>query len=132
MNRFIKHVCEIDKAAATEFFRSHLAGANTKPLYTVSKDQGRYNMIVAKRTIPLPNHQGSDITISMMVEVAWAIVIGRIVESNDVLAPLLTGRNASVQGLKDLIGPTYTQIPVRINIDPQQTIRGLLRSLNEF
>jgi len=133
MNRFIKHMCEIDKVAARNFFRSHLAGAITKPLFAIPEDQGRYNITLAKRAIPLPKYQGSDITVPIRIEVAWAIVIGRTVESSDVVvAPLSSGRSAPVPDIENLIGPTFTQTPIRININPNQTIQSLLRSVNDF
>lgn len=133
MNRLIKYIGEVDKIAAGNFFRSHLAGAITKPLFTVPDGYGRYNNTLAKTTIHLPNYQGTDITIAMMIELAWAIVIGRAVGSNDVvLGLILSGRNAPVSGIEDLMGPTATRIPLRINIDTHQKIQGLLQFLKEL
>lgn len=132
MNAFIKYLGELDRIAASDFFRSHLAGAVTKPLVIVPDGYGPYNCTLTKRTIQLPNHQGSDITRSMIYQAAWTIVIGRTLGVPDVVFDtVLAGRNLPVLGIANLVGPTATTMYVRVNMETDQTVKGLLQSIRE-
>jgi amino acid adenylation domain-containing protein len=133
MNRLIKYIGEVDKVAAGNFYRSYLAGAITKPLVSVPDSYRRYNCTLAKRTIQLPNHQGSDITRAMMYQAAWGITIGRELGVLDVIIDtVVSGRNVPVFGIEDLVGPAASQIYVRVNMESDQKLQNLLQSLREL
>ncbi len=77
----------------------------------------------------MPALQGTDCTLPTMIEVAGCIVIASQLDCRDViLYSDRLGRNLPVDGIQDLVGPTTLFLPVRINIDPHQTVRDLLRN----
>lgn len=132
MNKFIKYIGEIDRVAASNFFRSHLADAVTKPLVQVPDGRVQFDCTLATKIIQLPKRQSSDITQAMMYKAAWGIVIGRTLGVTDVVFDtVLAGRNVPVSGIEALVGPTATQIFVRVYIEADQKVQDLLQCLRE-
>lgn len=62
-----------------------------------------------------------------MIEVALAIVFARHLGSNDVFfAQFRTCRNVLLSGVEDLVVPTMTKIPRRLQIEPTQKTQDAL------
>lgn len=126
-NMFIKTLAAYDKNAASSFWQSHLAGSVSKPLFLVPENHRICPDTQWKREIPLSRTQGSHITVSTMIEVAWAIVFSRTFEHKDVILDILrAGRTSPVPGIEELIAPTTTAVPLHIHVDPHKKVHELL------
>jgi acyl-coenzyme A synthetase/AMP-(fatty) acid ligase len=132
-NQFIEYISGINKNSASSFWRSHLGGADAKPLYVVPDFYTAFTSMDTIRTIPIPKCPGSEITVSTMIELSWSIVISRTLECSDVVfQSMRSGRNAPVPGIEEMIAPTVTLIPVRIHIDSRLRTQELLLSIQQF
>ena len=127
-NRYVKSVTgDSYKVAATKFWQSHLAGTVSKPLWDVPEGYKLFPDSLLKREFVLPKPQGSSVTISTMIEVAWAIVFSRTLGEYDVVLDILRhGRNNPLPGVMNLSAPTMAAVPFRLHVDPQRKIRELL------
>ncbi|MCJ1390874.1 hypothetical protein MMC18_003735 [Xylographa bjoerkii] len=131
-NRFIKTLSDIDKSAAHTFWQSHLADSVSEPLFHISPGHRIFPDSMLKRYITLSRTHRSTITISTMIEVAWALVFSRTLACDDIVLDILrAGRTAPVLFIEDLVAPTTTAVPLRIHVDPQQTIYSLLAHVQQ-
>jgi len=135
MGRYIKYCMEADKAAAIDFWTSHLAGAVTGPI--LGDRRLDRNMMVnqspKRLTIDLPKLRGLEITLPTMIEVAVGLVFARDSKQTDViLRANRAGRDVPVPQIEELVGPVATTIPVRIHMDPGQKVKDLLQTVQSF
>jgi aryl carrier-like protein len=133
MNQFVKYITEADKQSATDFWTSHLADANTKPLFLIPPGRIVFSIAEKSMTIDIPEIQRADCTLPTMVEISCSLTIARHLDCEDViLYSDRSGRNLPVEGIQDLIGPTTLFIPVRTHINPNQKVKDLLRESQQF
>ncbi|WP_157108693.1 non-ribosomal peptide synthetase, partial [Aldersonia kunmingensis] len=70
------------------------------------------------------------VTVNTMVQAAWAILLGRMTGSSDVVfGATVSGRPAEVAGVESMVGLFINTIPVRVRIDADATISALLERL---
>ncbi|KAL4880716.1 hypothetical protein BJY04DRAFT_218873 [Aspergillus karnatakaensis] len=75
---------------------------------------------------------GSGIMLPDLLRGAWALVVSQYIGRIDpVFAVALSGRNAPVRDVTNITGPTFTTVPVRIRIDPEQGMREFLQSVRQ-
>jgi aryl carrier-like protein len=133
MNQFIKYITEADKAAATDFWTSYLAGAVTKPFLSMPSGHTVLNQREKTHLMSIPELRGSEITFPTMIEVAAGLAIAQQLGCQDViLYSDRSGRNLPVEGIQDLIGPTTLFLPVRIHINKDQKVQDLLQGAQRF
>ncbi|KAI9167870.1 Nonribosomal peptide synthetase gloA [Paramyrothecium foliicola] len=78
-------------------------------------------------TIPLKRKSGSVVTLATVVQVAWAVLLSKYSDSKEVVFGLtLSGRDAPVSGIEDIIAPTIATIPLHAYIDDEMTIADIL------
>nr|QEO74212.1 condensation domain-containing protein [uncultured bacterium] len=69
-------------------------------------------------------------TPSLAVQAAWAIVLASKTGRQDVVfGTTVSGRPAELQGIVDAIGLFINTVPVRVRLDPAETVRELLKRL---
>ncbi|TVY81872.1 Nonribosomal peptide synthetase easA, partial [Lachnellula suecica] len=68
-----------------------------------------------------------DYTMASIVRAAWGIVVANYSESQDVVfGAVLTGRTAPVKGITEMVGPTLTTVPIRIDLSKHNSVSGFL------
>ncbi|WP_245672572.1 condensation domain-containing protein, partial [Aldersonia kunmingensis] len=73
---------------------------------------------------------GLGVTVNTMVQAAWAILLGRMTGSSDVVfGATVSGRPADVAGVESMVGLFINTIPVRVRIATDATVAGLLGGL---
>ncbi|KAF4993043.1 hypothetical protein FDECE_13529 [Fusarium decemcellulare] len=79
-------------------------------------------------TYKLPNPQPhANATISTMIHSAWALVVGCLTNSDDVVfGTTVSGRNAAVAGIGEMPGPTIATVPRRFLLSKNQTVDEFL------
>ncbi|KAJ3515792.1 hypothetical protein NM208_g14926 [Fusarium decemcellulare] len=81
-------------------------------------------------TIPFSRNAGSEVTVATIVQAAWAVLMSKYSDSQDVVFGLmLSGRDAPVDGIADIVGPTIATVPLRIHIDKNKTLAELLSAI---
>lgn len=120
-----KHHMRID---ALEYWSSRLRGsshpswnkvlASPEVVYTTS------DRLVLQRTIPLPDGKRFEgISTATVFHAACAIVLSRQFQQREVVfGRLVTGRAMLPSSLHAVVGPTMTEVPIRIAISPNDTL----------
>jgi non-ribosomal peptide synthetase component F/aryl carrier-like protein len=123
---FVKKLLETDSKEAEVFWESYLGSAQT----TVLNNAPSSKTVSIKRSSNSPLDQISatcGVTSSTILNFAWAVILSRHLDSNDVtLANTLSGREIFVEGVDRLDGPTLTVIPRRFQLDPSMTLQNLM------
>ncbi|KAF9782556.1 Nonribosomal peptide synthetase gra1 [Fusarium sp. DS 682] len=87
---------------------------------------------ILKEHISLPARDRLDVTIASAVQAAWSILLAQYENSDDVLFGMtLSGRNAAVEGIENIAGPTICTVPLRVRIDWQDDISSWLRGVQQ-
>jgi aryl carrier-like protein len=87
-----------------------------------------------RKTIELPPVESGHITSATVVKAAWAYVLAQISASADVVfGHTISGRNAAVEGVGNMVGPCLNMVPVRVQFasGPGWTARHLLRQVQD-
>jgi non-ribosomal peptide synthetase component F/NRPS condensation-like uncharacterized protein len=75
----------------------------------------------------------SGLTLSTILQAAWALVLARHTQSDDVLFGVtLSGRPASLPGVEKIIGPFINTLPVRVRIFRDAGVAALLHDLQAY
>ena len=72
------------------------------------------------------------VTINTVAEAAWGIVLQKYNHINDVVfGKVVSGRNADVKGIEDMVGLFINTIPVRVTCDDETTVKDLWYNLQK-
>ena len=131
--RFIEYLSGVNRAASDEFWRSRLANSTSPqfpqlphPAYPVQAT----SLLTHAAYISRP--RGMELTIPTIVRSAWALVVGIYSGSDDVtFGEILTGRDAPVAGIEDMIGPTLATVPTRVCIDRELSVANFLADIQK-
>ncbi|KAJ5350640.1 hypothetical protein N7541_008367 [Penicillium brevicompactum] len=118
-SRFIEHVLNADKAEHERFWKSRLSNidAKTFPPLPSKTYQPRTSASTLYSTTIAPRG-ASGITISSVIQAAWALTVGKHSDSEDVVfGTVLIGRDTPVKGVTEVLGPTVATVPMRVRLD---------------
>lgn len=127
---FIKHFMGRDRGKAEEFWRSYLADISVPPQF-LNRGQktgsARRGFLRREQSLTLG---GREYVPSTFVRAAMGITLGQLTGLDDVVfGTTVFGRNCPVDGIEDVMGPTIATVPVRVDFNPNQTVNGLLDTL---
>lgn len=132
-NAFIKSLLSLDVSKAQRFWSAQFYDGqpSTYPLIHSPSCLSRPNESLESK-VPYVRKPNSDVILSTIVRAAWALLVGRYANSNDVLfGAVLSGRTDSSTHLGRVMGPTATTVPIRISIDPMQPVKDFLRAVQK-
>ena len=124
---FINHILQCDRGASEAYWRKRLAGGCTPvfppdPVFPTTEDRKLFTIQQRFRNCSHPRF-----TFSTILQAAWAFILARKHSRNDVIFGMtVSGRNSSMQGVETVVGPTICTIPRRAQVNPQETVAGLL------
>lgn len=134
---FVKYIENIRiDPAAEDFWRTNLAGSAAVkfPFRSISAD--RREVFTASKTLELDREvkfswTSGSVTIATLVRAAWAFLISRYTNSNDIsFGETLSGRTAPVGGIETITGPTVVTVPTRIRIEDGITVQDYLNNVH--
>ncbi|VUC37662.1 unnamed protein product [Clonostachys rosea] len=137
---YIKHLEKTTSLQAAEaYWESTLQDATPAsfpPLVLTSARQRPQPDSTLQHTIQLAQgsiqHTGAGITLPTVVRAAWAILIARYTDSNDVFfGTVVSGRAAPLSGIENIVGPTASTVPVRIMVDSDASVSDYLRQVQD-
>ncbi|KAK5657865.1 hypothetical protein OQA88_2413 [Cercophora sp. LCS_1] len=74
---------------------------------------------------------GGLVSVALLLRAAWALVVsGSTGNDEAMLAIVLSGRDVPVVGIEDVIAPTITTVPARIQIDRSQAVVDFLSAVD--
>ncbi|EAQ90170.1 hypothetical protein CHGG_06789 [Chaetomium globosum CBS 148.51] len=122
-----------------QHWKQLLAGSSMTEI--VRRDGPNYNRNSAgttptclKSTARLPPVESGHITTATIVKAAWAYVLAQVSASSDIVfGHTISGRNAAVEGVGNMVGPCLNLVPVRVQFGsgPDWTARQLLRQVQD-
>ncbi|KAH8805143.1 nonribosomal peptide synthase Pes1 [Xylogone sp. PMI_703] len=143
---FIKYLSEIDLEASHAFWRAKLCGASPLQFPQIqSTNSSRHRKIQAlshtapshtapSHTAPISrNSTNLDITLPSIIRAAWSLLVAAYSGSDDVVfGEVMAGRNIPVPGVSEIMGPTISIVPCRIQVDNQATVRSFLQQVHKM
>ena len=130
---FIKYLSDIDEQASDEFWRTRLSGA--APLQfpqnqSLEPDQGHSTQMLTHTATISRHTAGMGITVPTIIRAAWGLLVSAYSGSNDVVfGETLAGRDIPINGITDIIGPVFTTVPTRIQVDRGESITQFLQTI---
>ncbi|KAF3484388.1 uncharacterized protein GIQ15_03712 [Arthroderma uncinatum] len=125
---FVQHLLLQDPNKAKEFWRSRLAGCASATIYPnlPSRPYQVQPSQTYSRTIDTSVATG--VNLQSSIHLAWASIVSQLTEANDIVfAATLAGRDASVPGIEQIVGPTIAPVPIRIQLrGPEQAVQDLI------
>lgn len=131
---FIKYVLDIDADTASDYWMQQLRGARQAsfPPHPRSDARAPDATRCFRKNIPLEPMSGAGVTKASVLRTAWAVVLARYCDSNNVcFGVTVSGRNAPVPGVTEIMGPAVATIPVRINIDLDCPTEGFIQRIQD-
>ncbi|KAF2727722.1 amino acid adenylation [Polyplosphaeria fusca] len=132
-NCFIKLLTEVDGKECKLFWKTQLSQstASSFPSLPSATYQPSLDTEVT-RTIEIVRSCDRGLMLSTILRAAWAIVTGRYMGSEVVaFAATNSGRNAPVQDIEGIVGPTITTVPIQIQINNASTIEHFLSTVQQ-
>lgn len=126
-NKFVRLLQAQDPDTLQDYWKSTLASVSAdifpklpSAFYTPKADG------LLQHTVEGTN--ASNVTAANVVRAAWAFVISRYTENSDVvIGSTVTGRNAPIEGIEQMIGPAFATVPLRVNVDMEQSVDDFLQ-----
>lgn len=82
-------------------------------------------------TMKLNRKGASDFTSATLIRAAWSLVQARHCDSTEtIFGCTLSGRNASVPGVEDIIGAVIATVPIKAKINAEQSVAEWLQQIN--
>lgn len=127
---FVKHVMNVEQQTARQYWDQELVGAKRAPFPAGVVDAANA-MAMVKKTISIQKPSDSaSVTLATVLRAAWALIIARYCDSTDVcFGTTVSGRQAAIEGLNSISGPTIATVPVRVRIDLAQSVNDYLQAV---
>ncbi|KAL4736553.1 hypothetical protein BDV11DRAFT_172831 [Aspergillus similis] len=128
--RFVRHLQSSSIEETRDYWKSQLEGG-MGPSFpeTLKNDSPRQLKIQSCR---ITANNSNDFTLSTLLRATWALILSQETGSQIVGFPAaLSGRTAPVAGILDVLGPTITTVPIRVFIDPAQSLSEYLASIQK-
>ncbi|WP_425301841.1 amino acid adenylation domain-containing protein, partial [Nocardia wallacei] len=128
-----------DPDTARETWRRALAGI-TEPTPLAPVDPGReiasgtgetgFELSIADTAELTALAARLGVTVNTVLQAAWGLLVGRSVDRDDVVfGATVSGRPAELPGVETMVGLFVNAIPVRVRLDPAETLGALLHRL---
>lgn len=137
-SRFMRYVTESDADASAEFWRQHTAGAEhasfprRSPADGGAKKEEDWNRI--RQTLPLPQGASAahDVTVNTLLRAAWALTLARHADADDVVFGVtVSGRNAPLNNIERVMGPTFATVPLHLHVDLGQDLGDFIQGIQQ-
>ncbi|KFY99119.1 hypothetical protein V500_01452 [Pseudogymnoascus sp. VKM F-4518 (FW-2643)] len=114
-----------------EYWRQALADCDYAPFPALPRSvQQAVPDGVIEHRFPRPREQLLGITTSTLIRAAWALVAGRMTDSDDVVFGVtVSDWSAPVAGLDEMTAPTIATVPVRVKFARDQTVSEYLETV---
>ncbi|KAI3318464.1 acetyl-CoA synthetase-like protein [Xylariaceae sp. AK1471] len=127
---FIKYLEDYPKAEADDYWKSQFSGfqAQNFPVLPTTSYRPRCDQRLTHDFEYSPLNDG--FTAATKIRLAWAILLAAITNSVDAsFGTTVSGRQADVPGIEDMMGPTIATVPLRVTVDRSSTVQALLETV---
>src|SRR5262249_1200114 len=137
---YLAWIAAQDRAAAVAAWREALSGLQEGTLLA-PPDHGRAPVVPEQHTLALSEKltlaltdaaRRQGVTLNTLVQVAWAILLGRLTNRSDVVFGItVAGRPPEIAGFERMVGLFINTVPLRIALPPAKPLAVLLREVQE-
>jgi amino acid adenylation domain-containing protein len=128
--RFVQYLQSSSAEETRDYWKSQLEGG-MGPSFPGSPKSGSPRELRIQ-SCRITANNGNDFTLSTLLRATWALILSQETGSQIVGFPTaLSGRTAPVAGILDVLGPTITTVPIRVSIDPTQSLLAYLASIQQ-
>ncbi|PHH81423.1 hypothetical protein CDD82_813 [Ophiocordyceps australis] len=131
---FIEYIKSQDEQALSSYWQEALADYQATPFPPLppSLEQQLAPTSVLQHSLTLPAAKSARATASTLLRAAWAFVVARMTDSDDVVfGATVSGRSAPVAGLDRMPAPTIATVPLRLRVRGSQTVADYLTSVQQ-
>ncbi|KAJ5216558.1 uncharacterized protein N7498_002965 [Penicillium cinerascens] len=132
-NKFVMYLASLDYQKAETFWRAELAGFSGVLFPSPSSvDHHPIDMMTKTQSASLHVPSAVAVTMTTAIQFAWALTLAQYADSDDIVFGVtLSGRNAAVDGIDEIMGPTLTTLPLRVKLDGRMKAGDALRKLQQ-
>ncbi|KAI9902278.1 hypothetical protein N3K66_001630 [Trichothecium roseum] len=130
---FIKYTQELDLEETDDFWRNNLSNISAQqfPRLPNPDHQANASSLLIHRA-PFNRQQRSEITIATRIRAAWALTVSAYSAADDVVFwETVTGRDAPVPGIEEMVGATLATVPRRMQLTSSLTLAKFLRTIQD-
>ncbi|KAJ3950205.1 uncharacterized protein N0V96_001348 [Colletotrichum fioriniae] len=130
---FIEYTQNITSETYATYWKTELQAVSL-PNFPAAPKPGHQSIAraVIRDELCINVDQSSGITMSTIVRAAWSLMISHFSQSNDVLfGATVSGRNAPLDNIESVEGPTIATVPVRVRLDKGSDILDFLRKIQD-
>ena len=134
-SQFIRYLTQVDSKTCDQFWRTKFDGLQSSTFPSISSiapGQDSSSELL-KYTIQLPKKKTTgNVTLPTITRSAWALLMAAHTGSNDIVfGETMTGRDVPIDGIIDMLGPTLTTVPTRINVENSWTVLEYLQYVHQ-
>ena len=128
------HDSDHGDGGATELWQEQLARSEAQifPPLPSATYQPRADQTMAYHIGELQWPKSSDITAATAVRAAWSILAAQYTNANEaIFGVTVTGRQAPILRIEQMIGPTIATVPVRVILGRQKRVKEFLKQIQK-
>ncbi|KAK3987251.1 non-ribosomal peptide synthetase [Cladorrhinum sp. PSN332] len=131
---FIRHLSDSDDTGANRFWSDNLlSNSGLAACHFPQTMSSSYTPIPDSELtvkVAVADNGKSDFTMPTRIRAAWALLVGRYLDSHDIIfGETLSGRACSLKHVESIAGPTISTVPVRITWSAADSLENLLRQI---
>lgn len=135
-SQFIRYISQVDNVTSSRFWQTRFDGLQCSQFPTISPiaSSQQTSSELLKYSIQLPNKKpATGVTLPTIIRAAWAMLMAAHTGSDDIVfGETMTGRDVPVDGIIDMLGPTLTTIPTRIQVNNSWTVAEYLQKVHQL
>ncbi|WP_425334427.1 amino acid adenylation domain-containing protein [Prescottella agglutinans] len=135
---YLEWLTSRDTAAAERAWTSALSGL-PGPTLVAPHAAGRQLSATASEPVPMDDSTAvglgrtaeiAGVTLNTVLQAAWGVLLGQMTAGTDVVfGTTIAGRAPAVRGIESMVGLFINTVPVRVRLDPRESVAGLLSRL---
>ena len=131
---FVKYITSMKPKEVKNYWKSQLSGAQRAsfpaPPATSSPEAVNGPSDLLTVSVKLSKAAGSSITKATVIRSAWAIILARYCNTDDVcFGVTVAGRHAPVPGVGEMSGPTIATVPVRTKLNKRTSVLEFMETI---
>ncbi|MEU6072141.1 condensation domain-containing protein, partial [Streptomyces sp. NPDC047082] len=138
--QYLGRLAQQDRPAAEAAWREALSGLEQPTLLT-PVDPGRTGLMPQRITVELDEDRTAavadwarrqGVTLNTVLQAAWGLVLSRRTGHDDVVfGAVVADRDPQLPGVEAMVGLLITMVPVRVSLDPAQSLRSAVVRLQD-
>ncbi|KAI8226930.1 Nonribosomal peptide synthetase 1 [Colletotrichum sp. SAR 10_86] len=131
--KFISYTQQLESRQSSDYWKRELSEC-PKSTFPAAPRPGHQSFAraVVRDSLIIDVDTASGVTMSTVVRAAWALMISHFSKSDDVLfGATVSGRNAPLEDIDNIEGPTIATVPVKVSISKNSTVLEFLRQVQD-